>query len=245
MKAKFGIWLVAAGVLVAGLVLQGLRIRNVKEGDTAAEAKPVGLAEKIPLRVDGWIAADEPLGPTEFMQTAVQKNLNYDDVVNRIYRKGSRSFGIYAAYWSAGRMPVQKVASHTPDRCWSENGWKCEQLRSGERVPLAGGELKPAYWRLFSTPGGSSARQYVLYWHLVGDELYDYGEGLNRRPNPARWWRETLHYAIKGSAHQYFIRLTSDRPFEEIQDDPGFQQVLSALAKLGLGEDGGRIAEGR
>lgn len=43
-----------------------------------------------------------------------------------------------------------------------------------------------------------------------------------------------MHYAIKGSAEQYFIRLTSDRPFGEIEADPGFQEVLAALARLGL-----------
>lgn len=183
---------------------------------------------------NGWSGRDEPLGPNEFVLTAVEKNPNYDDVVNRIYRRSGDSFGLYAAYWSPGRMPVQKVASHTPDRCWSENGWTCESLRAGEQVPWQDGTLKPAYWRLFATPGSASAKQYVLYWHLVGGELYDYGTGLNRKPNPIQWWRETVHYALKGSADQYFIRLTSDWPFEEIWQDPGFQEVLSALAKLGL-----------
>ncbi|MBW7896402.1 MAG: hypothetical protein H3C27_14940 [Opitutaceae bacterium] len=49
-----------------------------------------------------------------------------------------------------------------------------------------------------------------------------------------KWWRDTLHYAIEGSAEQYFIRLTSDRPFAEIESDPGFREVLGALAGLGL-----------
>lgn len=223
-----------ACLLLAGLGLQMLRVRNIKDGEREAEARPIGLAGRFPLHAAGWSGIDEPLGPTEFVQSAVEKNLNYDDVVNRIYRQPGRTFGLYVAYWSPGRMPVQKVASHTPDRCWSENGWKCEELRSGERVPTGAGELIPAYWRRFATPGTTSARTYVLYWHLVGGEPYDYGDGLNRRPNPVRWWRETLHYAIKGSAEQYFIRLTSDRPFEEIRNDPGFQEVLAALAKLGL-----------
>jgi hypothetical protein len=190
--------------------------------------------DHFPLHPSGWQGRDEPLGPTEFVQGAVERNLNYDDVINRSYRNGVRNFGLYVAYWTPGRMPVQKVASHTPDRCWSENGWTCEELRSGERLPTGSGELKPAYWRLFRTPGASSAHQYVVYWHLVGGELYDYGSGFNQRPNPVQWWRETLHYAIKGSAEQYFIRLTSDRPFAEIKNDPGFQEVLAALAKLGL-----------
>ncbi len=73
--------------------------------------------------------------------------------------------------------------------------------------------------------------------------MYDYGDGFNQRPDPLRWWRETVHYALKGSADQYFIRLTSDRPFEEIWQDPGFQEVLTSLAKLGLAEDVAGLVE--
>lgn len=224
----------AALVLVAGLGLQLVRVRDIKTGDRSTAARPIGLAERMPLAPAGWVGIDEPLGPTEFIQSAVEQNLNYDDVVNRIYRQGGRNFGLYVAYWTPGRMPVQKVASHTPDRCWSENGWTCEELRSGEELDYGAGQLLPAYWRRFATPGGSAGQQYVLYWHLVGGEPYDYGDGHNRRPNPVKWWRDTVHYAIKGSAEQYFIRLTSDRPFAEIESDPGFQEVLGALAKLGL-----------
>jgi hypothetical protein len=237
MKARSAILVAAGLLLVAALALQFLRLRNIKNGDTATAARPLGLAKILPANAAGWVVRDEPLGATEFVRSEVEKTLNYDDVVNRTYRKGDRSFGLYVAFWAAGRMPVQKVASHTPDRCWSENGWKCEQMRAGDRLPLGNGELKPAYWRLFSAPGANGLRQYVLYWHLVDGELYDYGDGFNRRPDPLKWWRETLHYAIKGSADQYFIRLTSDRPFEEIQSDPGFQQVLAGLAQLGLRAD--------
>lgn len=52
-----------------------------------------------------------------------------------------------------------------------------------------------------------------------------------------------MHYAIKGSAEQYFIRLTSDRPLAEIESDPGFQEVLGALAGLGLAAEPPRKAE--
>ena len=114
--------LFALVVLVVACGLQGLRLRNLKDGDTHTTARRIQLDATLPKAVAGWTAIDEPLGPTEFLQTAVEKNLNYDDMVNRVYRRGERSFGLYVAYWSPGRMPVQKVASHTPDRCWSENG---------------------------------------------------------------------------------------------------------------------------
>jgi hypothetical protein len=229
----------AGVVLASALWLQGGLVRDVKRGDTTREMQPIGLAARIPRQAGDWVGSDEPLGPTEFIQSAVERNLNYDDMVNRRYQARGRSLGVYVAYWSPQRMPVQKVASHTPDRCWSETGWRCEEharwrdLRAGDQM------LRPAYWRTFLPPGGGGT-MHVLYWHLVGGELYDYGEGFNQMLNPLAWWRETLHYAFMGSADQYFIRLTSERPFEEIWDDPGVQEILAALAELGLAADAGR-----
>jgi hypothetical protein len=52
-------------------------------------------------------------------------------------------------------------------------------------------------------------------------------------------WRDTVAYATSGSDAQYFIRVTSNRPFEQIEGDPGWQEVLAALGKLGLAAKGG------
>ena len=223
-------------ILVAALGLQFVRLRNVEVGDTQSTVRRMNLATTLPKVITGWESADEPLGPTEFLQTAVEKNLNYDDMVNRVYRSGGRSFGLYVAYWSPGRMPVQKVASHTPDRCWSESGWTCEAMRIDHHLKAGHQHLLPARWRLFRPPVEGGAKQYVLYWHLVGGELYDYGDGFNQRPNPIQWWRDTVHYALQGSSDQYFVLIMSSKPLEEIQGDPGFQEILGALAKLGLQE---------
>ncbi|MDD3180448.1 MAG: hypothetical protein PHQ04_08870 [Opitutaceae bacterium] len=38
------------------------------------------------------------------------------------------------------------------------------------------------------------------------------------------------------SGEQCFIRLTSNRPFEELAGDPGWEELLAALAKLGLSQ---------
>lgn len=235
MNLRRIVWIFSGALLLGGVALQAIRLRDMGAGDTGTAVRAIKLASAIPINLSGWSGAEEPLGASELLKSTVEKTLNYDDVVNRTYRTGDRIIGVYAAYWSAGRMPVQKVASHTPDRCWSENGWACSELRSNERVFVGEAVLRPANWRLFLAPGATREKQYVLYWHLVGSELYDYGDGFNRRPNPVKWWRDTVHYAIKGSADQFFIRLTSNRPFEELRGDPGWEELLGALAKLGLG----------
>jgi hypothetical protein len=164
---------------------------------------------------------------------AAARILNFDDYAYRIYRKGNRSIGVYVAYWAAGRMPTHKVASHTPDRCWTENGWKCDDMKFAVPVAFGGQALKPAEWRKFTPPGGGGT-QYVLYWHLVGDEIYDYGERFNSRPHPIKWVRDSIAYAMKGSREQYFIRLTSDQPVENLLSDPELAPVMQMLASLGL-----------
>jgi len=216
--------------------VQFVRIRNVKDGDTTALVRPVDLANRFPVRLAGWETRDEPLGANEMVRTAVERTLNYDDYVYRLFRKGETAFGIYVAYWAPGRMPVQKVASHTPDRCWTENGWECEEMRFAETIKTGEISLRPAQWRIFRAPGPNAQKEYVVYWHLVGKRLYDYGNRFNARPDLVKWWRDTVAYAMSGSDAQYFIRITSNRPFQELVDDPAFFTVIGCVADLGLRE---------
>jgi len=52
------------------------------------------------------------------------------------------------------------------------------------------------------------------------------------------YWKAILGHHVGVNTEQYFIRLNSERPFEEIWDDPGFRSLMEALARLGLGEPG-------
>jgi Protein of unknown function (DUF3485) len=225
-------WLVGV-VLLAGVGLQGIQLRDVKEGDRGRAARPINLAARLPSASAGWEAKDELLGATEVASSAVERTLNCDDFCFRVFRRGGTQLSVYVAYWGAGRMPLQKVASHTPDRCWTENGWRCDEMRFGEKVAAGPSELLAAQWRRFTPPDGS-APQFVLFWHLVGDRLYDYGERFNARPDLLKWWRDTLGYATSGSEAQYFIRVSSNRPFSEFSAEPLWGEVVGALGRLGL-----------
>lgn len=234
VKPGFSIF-VALAVLVAAAALQFASVRDVKEGDQKTDRRPVALAERIPSSPTGWTGRDEPLGANEVVSTAVGRTLNYDDYVFRTFRRGNTTMGVYVAYWAPGRMPIQKVASHTPDRCWTENGWRCLEMKHGVAVVTPGISLLPAQQRLFEPPAAAQAQQqHVLYWHLVGGRLYDYGARFNATPHAIDWWRDTLAYATTGSDAQFFVRLTSNGPFEELAGDLGWQEVLAALARLGL-----------
>lgn len=217
-----------ASILCLGVVLQWLGWKK----PTRTEKQSIGLANRIPRQVSGWIGRDEALGETELTRRAVENILNFDEAIYRIYRQGSREFGVYVAYWAPGRMPTRLIELHTPDRCWVENGWLCQGSKFAYRLAQEAA-FPPAQWRVF-TPPGRSEQTYVLFWLLVGDRSYDFGERLNRAPNPFRWWGQFVQEVTAGYRGHLFVRLTSNHPFEELAGDAGWQQVTSALVELGV-----------
>jgi hypothetical protein len=228
---KSGLWLpivLPAIVLAAAAAIQGSNIFH----ETPRPRGP-HLAKSVPSSVPGWTSQEVPLGPTEFLANEVEKVLNYDEVLNRDFSRGNVRFGVYVAYWGAGKMPVRLVASHTPDRCWTENGMHCIDMKFKFPVRFEGAALQPAEWRLFEPPAGGSPT-YVLYWHLVDGHDYDYGERFNSIPDPVLWWKDAVQQVLTGNREQYFIRLTSNIPFDALWKDPGFADVVRGLEMLGL-----------
>jgi hypothetical protein len=221
-------------VLPSFVLVLAVAIQNVHFFRETPKPRDPHLDQVVPLALPGgWTGADLPLGATEFMSNEVEKVLNYDAVLNREYNRGAETFGVYIAYWGAGKMPTRLVASHTPDRCWTENGWHCLAMKFKQPEVFEGATLQPAEWRKFEPPLGGGPT-YVLYWHLVEGRLYDYGDRFNAVPSPVLWWKDAVQQAVLGSREQFFIRLTSNEPLENLWSDPGFAAVLRGLEQLGL-----------
>ena len=229
---KIGKWrwsLVLPGfVLVMAVALQGMN--NFR---ATLPSRGLHLTQFVPLALLGWQGRDLPLGANEFISKAAEKTLNYDEELYREYRQDNVFFTVYAAYWGAGKMPTQLVASHTPDRCWTENGWRCLDMKFRQSFSVDGHTLQPAEWRLFEPPDGGKPT-YVLFWHLVEGRAYDYGERFNSIPDPFRWAKDAVQQALLGSREQYFIRIASSEPLEKMWNDPGFLEVMRGVARLGL-----------
>lgn len=221
--------LVPAVVLAAAVAVQGVHVFRQDH----QKSLPPRLAGTLPVEIPGWTSHDLPLGANEYLRNEAEKVLNFDDVAYREFSHGEESFAVYVAYWGAGKMPTRMVASHTPDRCWTENGWHCVAMKFKQPEAVDGRALQPAEWREFEPPAGGKPT-YVLYWHLVEGHLYDYGNRFNAVPDPVRWWKDAVQQAVFGSREQYFIRITSDVPMEALWQDPGFTRVLQGLAQLGL-----------
>ncbi len=221
-------------VLPALVLVVAVGIQGVKFFHETPKPHDPHLAQTIPLTIPGgWTGADLPLGANEFLSKESEKVLNYDAVLNREYSRDGETFGVYVAYWGAGKMPTRLVASHTPDRCWTENGWRCTAMKFKQPEIFEGAVLQPAEWRVFEPPLGGQPT-YVLYWHLVEGHAYDYGDRFNNVPSPVLWWKDAVQQAVLGSREQYFIRLTSNEPLENLWNDPGFATVLRGLGQLGL-----------
>jgi hypothetical protein len=214
-------------IFVAAVVLQLGGPRKQQHAPRAQHLNKV-----LPAAIDGWTTTELPIGANEAITGAVYKELRYDEYVHRAFSKKGVTFTAYLGYWAPGKMPARLVASHTPDRCFTTNGMQCLEV-SHDYVPAVAG-VKPwqGEWRLFRDPG--SRLVHVIFWHRVNGHLYDYGRHLNAIPNPLSWVKDAFSEATEGNGEQYFIRLTSNVPFKELQNEAAFKQVMLVVSRLGL-----------
>ena len=216
----FGLMLLVAvtGITIYGVVRQQSHVRYD------------GLLARLPTASTGWVVKDLPLATSEGVQKAMGEMLNYDQAIFREYRQGNRVLNLYAAYWRPYRFNPRLIAIHVPDVCWKGGGWEMSQPDYAYPVMLAGNQKAwPAQYRLFTREGIS---QHVLYWHVVEGRLSGFAQGpdsMTYQSTVARFWQ-----GIKGegAGEQFFIRLSSEQPWSEWQDEPIFKDILGTFAPV-------------
>jgi hypothetical protein len=214
-----------AFVLAVAIVLQLLPypLKTVVRRD-------LPLEEFFPRGVAGWSSEDRPLGETESVRGAVKKLLNYDDAFFRVYRKDGREFAVYVAYWLPGKMPAREIAYHVPDKCWVTAGWARTAANYKYNCPLPDQNLAPAQYREFKY---DERHQYVIYWHIFDGRPIAYNP--NGPPSDFSKLTDLVNLGLRQKGEQYFIRISSATPFQELGTEEAFQQIMELVAVLGPG----------
>jgi hypothetical protein len=222
------------GIVIGGATVLLTAIALQFRGEFSAQAggTTVDLPAALTVPSDGWLVRDLPIGATEEVRTAAESTLRYDDYFLRAYQRGAVEFTIYVAHWKAGKFPPQMIAKHTPDMCWTLNGMTCVEKRHNVTTPAGNLALWPAQWRRFRTPEGRDI--YTAFWHMVGDRPFDYGTRFYDVPHPLTFWREALRFAVGQQPEQFFFRVSSNVPPEELLREPAFEETLRAFGRLGL-----------
>lgn len=135
---------------------------------------------------------------------------------------------LYLAYWKPGQAGVSVVATHTPDACWPGAGWTPQPTDVSEiALPLPSRDLSQAEYRIFTN---ESAPQHVWFWHSYNREVIP--EFEPRRP--LELLNSVFTYGVRSQGEQLFVRLSSNRPWEEFADEPLLTEIFSRLSKYGI-----------
>ncbi len=224
---------VAAALLISAVLLQLVVSQYFAYDTSTGSARNPRMQKLLSGPVEGWSVREEPLASTEAYAKNVAGSLNFDDYVYRVYSRGGVSFAVFVCYWGPNKMPANLVASHTPDRCWSQSGWTCDRFDVWANLRAGSDRLQPAFWRLFRDQSGQP--QEVLYWHLIGGRTQIYGgNSFNQVVSWRFWWSEAFKFGVRGNEEQYFVRITSSYPLSAILNERGLQTVLERLAALGV-----------
>jgi hypothetical protein len=229
-RRTFWIFASLLALLVAGFAAQFVfQIGRAPSADTL----PVDV---VPAVLAGVVIKDLPVAETESVSKAVEEGLGFSDYRYREYRKGGVQFTVYLAYWQDRKRHFMDLGTHAPDNCWVSNGWTMEPKLPKRAFAVQKGAKDrdlgavrltwPAENRVFQAGGNTI---YVVYWHLLEGKPLDYtryGTGKT-----VGYLMDNVGYYWRGTAEQYFLRISSNLPMEELEKQSAFQEVLASLAK--------------
>lgn len=197
--------------------------------DPAANQTPPSLTSLVPAQADGWqVNTVNDLSKfSGILQTT--------DLLERTYvrpdgRGGYLMLNVYVAYWPSGRTSVSRVASHTPDACWPGSGWfaQMDRTKHAESPAIDGAPVAPAEYRFFQSNAGHA--QHVWFWHVFDGRVITYRDPYSL---PALL-KIALEYGFRRQGSQYFIRISSNRAWNELSAEPLLKEIVHNLGSVGL-----------
>jgi exosortase len=204
-----------------------ISLATLSRSTSPANTVAPSIASWLPEQVDGWIVS-RPQDLYQFSEILETENL-----VQRSYAKtdeyGNSTFvTIYLAYWKPGQTSVSNVATHTPDACWPGAGWVPEPASStSSELLLPQRKTSAGEYRVFSY---DEIPRHVWFWHSYDGEVL---RDLDPR-RPIELIASVLRYGIRSEGEQLFVRFSSNRPWDEISEDPLISEVFEHLQPYGI-----------
>jgi exosortase len=215
---------ILAGGLAVATALTVLFVLNTNP-PVQRDRPPPNLLGLMPETFDGWQVRTSNL--YQFTGT-----LQTDHLAQRQYFRGGENnptdITLYVAYWQPGQAPVSLVASHTPDACLPGSGWTTLPTPEARARLLVDQRPVPdAEYRLFQS---GEYPQHVWFWHLYDGRPIQYRDPYS----PAELLRIAWRYGFRHDGDQVFVRLSSNRPWAQIKDEPLVREFFGRLKDLGL-----------
>ena len=217
-------WAAFASTLALGVFFFTSARPAVRQGQTP----PPPLAPLLPIRADGW----DVRTPNDLYHFA--DILRTSHLVERTYLRASgpaqfTQLTVYIAHWAPGQASVSQVASHTPDACWPGSGWIAQPAADNRETPaLPGVRISPGEHRVFKNSAGFP--QNVWFWHIYDGHVINYRDPYSV---PALF-QIAWQYGFRRQGDQFFVRLSSNKPWAELKDEPIVREILTNLTRIGL-----------
>lgn len=135
---------------------------------------------------------------------------------------------LYVAHWAPGEASVSLVAAHTPDACWPGGGWVVGPVAAPQVALAVSGRTLPVAEHRFFKQG--ALPQHVWFWHVYDGRVINYRDPYSVPALLEIAW----NYGFRREGSQYFVRLSSNLPWEKIANEPLVQEISARLAAVGI-----------
>ena len=215
----FGLFTAAVGLVLYGSTLP-LEQRFKKK-----------LIELLPPADSEWKSEIMPLADSVESQKRIANILNYDEAVYaHYYGPNECRVSFYMAYWAPGTSTPRQVASHIPDVCWVNAGWKVKPIPEFSTQESDSIAIRSAQRRVFII---HDRIEYVWFWHLDGGRSVEYDENQTLGVKV----RAALDRKFLKRKEQILIRISSNRNLNSLIDASPIGNFLGEISKQNIASD--------
>lgn len=188
------------------------------------------LSDMMPQQMAGWTVVNRPIADSPELLQMVEKVLNFDSALHRVYTQGNKEFTLFAAYWLPGKIHPSLVDAHTPDVCWVANGWSMDYLPALNDVVCSDVVIPINNHRRFYT---NNQQMTVLYWHLDGSAFRENQSVAERflslKQKILRRFNQVFDSITQSARPQLFVRISTSG---EIKNEINTSPVKEILAEI-------------
>ena len=216
-------WTAIAGTLALGIFFLTSARPAVRQ-----DVPSPSLAALLPATAANWevITPSDLYRFTSILQTTHLLERTY---LRRTGPAQTTQFTVYVAYWAPGQTSVSQVASHTPDACWPGSGWIAQAVPDSRGMPaMPGLRISPGEHRVFQNADGYP--QNVWFWHIYDGRVINYRDPYSL----SALLQIALQYGFRRAGEQYFVRVSSNKPWTELKDEPLVREIFTNLSRVGL-----------
>ena len=208
---------------LAALFLFGGIVYSVNRGIASSHLQAMDGSSPLVTSFHDWMLDGRLQNGPDVPRLSYEALVDCEEYMEGTYEFEDTRVFVTMAFWEQGATETANIQQRVPE-FWLQNEWSMEhsedQFVLGDNLVY---DLIPGQYRLMKN---EDREQHVLFWHVVdGVPFRELSEVADTGQSGSQYVLQNAN----SNGEQVLIQLSSNKPYEQIVDEPDFKKLVSRI----------------